>query len=338
LEDPAVIRHFAGLIQTPENLRMLTLHTFADSMATSDKLWNGFKDTLLWTLYHKSMNVLLGGTDFIRVEEKQRELMAEEVSQLMPRSFEREELEAHFYTLPSRYFQIHQAREIFADLALAHRFMQQQLTDANNALEPVLTWHNQPDRGYTSVKVCTWDRPGLFSTITGSLSAAGINILSAQIFSRSDGIVIDTFYVTDAPSGAMVGREARDHFEAVLSEALTHPGIDLSRLIAQQKRTRPLYQSLSGERIPTRIIFDNETAENHTVIDIETEDQLGLLYLISQTLTELGLDIALAKISTEKGAAIDSFYVTDRGDHKILDPGRQKSITNKLLAALRTLG
>ena len=47
LDDPAVIRNFAGLIQTPENLRLLTLHTFADSLGTSDKLWNGFKDSLL---------------------------------------------------------------------------------------------------------------------------------------------------------------------------------------------------------------------------------------------------------------------------------------------------
>src|SRR5258705_4967876 len=70
LDDHAVIRSFAAQIQTAENLRMLTLHTFADSMATSDKLWNGFKDSLLWELYHKAMRVLTVGTDFIRAEEK----------------------------------------------------------------------------------------------------------------------------------------------------------------------------------------------------------------------------------------------------------------------------
>src|SRR4030095_11172281 len=83
LDDPAVVRHFAGLVQSAENLRMLALHTYCDSMATSDKLWNGFKDALLWSLYHKSMSVLLGGTDFVRAEEKQRELLAEEVTGLL---------------------------------------------------------------------------------------------------------------------------------------------------------------------------------------------------------------------------------------------------------------
>src|SRR5262249_41571595 len=146
LEDPSVIRHFASLVQTTENLRMLALHTFVDSLATSDKLWNGFKDSLLWTLYHKTHTVLLGGSDFIRAEEKQRQLLADEVSQLLPQTFHRDELDAHFAALPARYFQIHQAKEIFSDLALAHRFMHQQLVLEDKALEPVVNWHNEPDR------------------------------------------------------------------------------------------------------------------------------------------------------------------------------------------------
>ena len=84
-------------------------------------------------------------------------------------------------------------------------------------------------------------------------------------------------------------------------------------------------------------IFDNETSDNRTVIDVETEDQLGLLYAISQALTEVGLDISLAKISTEKGAAIDSFYVSEQDSQKVLHPDRQKYIAEKLMGALRSL-
>jgi len=337
LEDTSVIRQFAGLVQTPENLRMLTLHTFADSMATSDKLWNGFKDSLLWTLFHKAMHVLLGGTDFIRAEARQRELLAEEVGQMLPRTFQRDELDAHFSGLPTRYFQIHQAKEVFTDMALAHRFMHQQLAEEDKALEPVVAWHNEPDRGYTSLKVCTWDRTGLFSTMTGSLAATGVNILSAQIFSRDDGIVIDTFYVTDARAGGVVGKEARERLEAMLRRALTGEALDFPALIARQRPARPLFQSNSGERIPTRIFFDNDSSENRTIIDLETEDHLGLLYAISKVLTDAGLDISLAKISTEKGAAIDSFYVAELDGQKLLQPERQRYIAERMLAALRAL-
>src|SRR5687767_15628096 len=46
-------------------------------------------------------------------------------------------------------------------------------------------------------------------------------------------------------------------------------------------------------------------------------------YAVSQVFAELGLNISLAKISTEKGAAIDTFYVTEKFGQKILDPARQ---------------
>src|SRR5258708_3095255 len=121
LDDPAGIRQFAPHVQNAETLALLTLHTFAHTLATSDNLWNGFKDSLLWALQHKAMAMLTGGTEFMRAEEKQRELLMEEVHRLMARAFEEDELQAHFAMLPARYFQIHTAREILDDLLLVHR-------------------------------------------------------------------------------------------------------------------------------------------------------------------------------------------------------------------------
>ncbi|PYK00018.1 MAG: [protein-PII] uridylyltransferase [Verrucomicrobia bacterium] len=336
LDDPAVIRNFAAQIQNPEHLKLLTLHTFADTLGTSDKLWNGFKDSLLLLLFHKTMEQLTGGTAFIRAEEKQRALLADEVRQLMADTCSEEELQAHFATLPPRYYQIHSAKDILADLTLVHRFMRHQLVDEDKALEPAVDWHNEPDRGYTAVKVCTWDRHGLFSKIAGSLTATGLNILSAQIFTRNDGIILDTLFVTDARNGLLANKEEHERFEKYLSQALTGD-IDLHALIGRRKVARPLYQSLEGERIPTLIRFDNETSDTRTVIDLETEDDLGLLYTISQALAELDLDIYVAKISTEKGAAIDSFYVSESGGAKIRDTDRQKEIERRLRTAIARL-
>src|SRR5205814_3316660 len=140
-----------------EALTLLTLHTFVDSQATSDKLWNGFKDSLLWLLYHKTIALMSGGTEFTRAEEKQRELLMEEVQRQMPPQLSAEELQAHFSALPSRYFQIHSTREVLDDLVLAHRFMRLQTSDVEHPLNPVVTWHDLPDRGCNAVKVCTWD-------------------------------------------------------------------------------------------------------------------------------------------------------------------------------------
>ena len=336
LDDPAVIRNFAQQIQTVENLTMLTLHTFADSMGTSDQLWNGFKDSLLWNLYQKTRELLLGGTEFFRAEERQRELLADEVQRLMPPSFSHEEVNAHFANLPTRYFQINHARGILTDLTQAHRFMQLQLSEKEAALSPVISWHNERDRGYTSVHICTWDRHGLFSKIAGSLTAAGLNILSAEIITRGDRIILDRFFVTDANTGLIAKKEEREKFETLIHQILTGEEVDLAALIAPQK-SAGAYRFFEGERIPTAVYFDNETSETRTIIQIETEDKMGLLYAISQVMNDLDLDIYVAKISTEKGAAIDTFYIGETDGGKITSPERQKGIEKKLRAAINRL-
>ena len=228
LDDAAVIRNFARKIETPEVLNLLTLLTFADSQGTSDKLWNGFKDLLLSSLYHKTlqlhsyaMPLLTGGTEFIRAGEGQRESLLKEVRKLAAKSLSGGEVEAHFAMLSLRYFQIRTAKEIVDDLELAHRFMRRLILEDNRALSPATAWQDEPDRGYSAIKVCTWDRARLFSKITGSLTAAGLNILGAQIFTRNDGIVLDTFFVNDGRTGNLATRQQRDKFDNLLEKVLT---------------------------------------------------------------------------------------------------------------------
>ena len=338
MDDASVIRNVARQIETPETLSLLTVLTFVDSQATSDKLWNGFKDSLLWQLHQRVMPLLTGGTEFIRAEEKQRESLMKEVEELLPTPFSEEELKAHFAALPARYFQIHTARQIHEDLLLAHRFMRLQVMQENKPLAPVVNLHNEPDRGYSVVRVCTWDRAGLFGKMAGSLSAAGLTILSSQVFTRADGIALDTFFVTDAFTGKLANAEQRDVFEGLLARVLSEDGMDLHKHIAQQKISHPLYEAYTGEQIPTQIEFDNEMSDSRTFIEVETEDRIGLLYTIADTLAELEVDISTARICTEKGAAIDSFYVRELDGGKIISPERQKSIERRLLHAINGLG
>ena len=102
-----------------ETLAILTLHTVADSLGTSDKLWNGFKDTLLLTLHRKAQSLLGGTSEEPAGTEKVRETLIAEVRRLMPGSFSEDELQAHFANLPARYFEVHSVRQIFTDLTLA---------------------------------------------------------------------------------------------------------------------------------------------------------------------------------------------------------------------------
>ncbi|HEY3857884.1 MAG TPA: [protein-PII] uridylyltransferase [Verrucomicrobiae bacterium] len=338
LDDPAIIASFAQQIQSVENLVLLTIHTFADSMGTSDQLWNGFKDAVMWTLYHKTRQHLVGGTDFLLAEVRQRELLVEEVTRMAPATFDPAEIRAHFNHVPPRYCQINDATEILRDITQVHRFIQLQLSDneENNALTPIVTWQNERDRGWTIVTICTWDRERLFSNITGCLTAAGLNILSAEIVTRSDGVILDTFCVTDAKGGVLANREERDKFEALVQKVLTGAAVDLRGLIAKVRTAPPLYKSIEGERIPTLVEVDNATSDSRTIVDIQTEDRVGLLYDISRVLADLNVNVYLAKILTEKGAAIDSFYLTEKGGAKVIEPTRQKEISERLKKAIQT--
>jgi [protein-PII] uridylyltransferase len=337
LDDPMVIRIFSRQVGTPEALNLLTLLTFADSQGTSDKLWNGFKDALLWQLHSRAMTLLTGGSEFVRAEKEQRELLIKEVRALLPDTLTEEELLSHFNTLPPRYFQIHLAKEIVDDLELVHHFIRQQVFAEEGTLSPIIKWQDEPDRGYNLVRICTWDRAGLFGKIAGTFSAAGLNILSAQIFTRSDGIVLDEFFVNDAKTGNLATREQHEKFDQLLDDGLTGKVVDLSALIARQKESHPAYEAYAGERMPTQIHLDNEASETRTQIEIETEDRLGLLHAISRSFAELTLDISAARIVTERGAAIDSFYVSEHDGGKIISPERQSLIAQRLREAISRL-
>jgi [protein-PII] uridylyltransferase len=283
------------------------------------------------------MPLLAGGSEFVRASEKQRELLLNEVRELASKRVSDEEMAAHFETLLPRYFEIHNAKEILADIEMTHQFIEQLVFKGENTLSPIITWQDEPDRGYSLAKICTWDRAGLFSKIAGALSASGLNILSAQIFTRSDGIALDEFFVVDARTGNLAAREQHEKFDALMEKILTGLDVDLTALIKKQIATQSLYLPYAGERMPTQIHFDNESSDTRTLIEIETEDHLGLLYAISQTFAILDVDVTGARIVTERGAAIDNFYARELDGGKIESPARRILIENKFREAIKQL-
>lgn len=333
LDEPAEIRRFAALVGSVDRLDLLTLHTVADSLGTSDKLWNGFKNTLLLTLYRRTRELLQGGPEFIEAASRRRDHLAEGVQSVLPSGFPADEVEAHFAAMPSRYFLLREARDIGADLATIHHFLARVASDDADPLDPVATWEDAPERGYTVVRVATWDRVGLFSRICGALTATGLNILSAEIFTRADLIAIDAFQVIDAASGALVDERAQLRFLECLRETVCD-GADPRESIGRRRPPEPIYDAASLPPIPTIVRFDNLASEERTLLEIEAPDRVGLLFAMTQVLSELGLDISVAKICTERGAAFDSFYIVETNGTKIESEGRQEEISRRLREAM----
>lgn len=333
LDDPGEIEQFASLVENAERLRLLTLLTVADTRGTSTTLWNGFKNTMLSKLYTRTAEHLSGKSVAERADQTQRSRLARSVRERLAGRLEPDEIDAHFAGLPARYFLCRSTREVIADLELMHDFMVAQLSPETAALQPVMAWHDLPDRGYTQLKVCTWDHQGAFSQITGALTAAGLTILRAEVFTRDEGVLIDTFLVLEGETGQLVKPEVRAHCDRLLREILVQRSDPLACLPGNRKRRAPE----GAEAIPTQIWFDNDTVPDRTIIEVEAQDRLGLLYTISRELAGFGLDITVAKIATEKGAASDTFYVRHADGSRLTEPKAQRELAALLKRAIDRL-
>ncbi len=335
LDDPHVIASFAESVENAENLHALTLLTLADSLGTSDKLWSAFKDQLLLMLHARVDRHLRGERRL--AEEADRERLRSEVRRRLPPEIADDEIEAHFANLPPSYFREAHDTEVAADVQLAHDFIRAQVLGDESPLLPVTRWQAAPEHGCSVVRCCTWDRHGLFARLAGALTAAGLNILSAEIYTRKDGFVLDTFYVVEPGTGSPASQRAQDRFKTIAGEALTGL-LDLDqRLRTQRGTTQTRYLAPGGEPLAPRVQFHQESRPARTILEVDAEDRLGLLYTIATVLAGSGVDIALAKINTANGVASDAFYVSEAGGRPIEPASRQKQIVGALLTAIKAL-
>jgi [protein-PII] uridylyltransferase len=166
--------------------------------------------------------------------------------------------------------------------------------------------------------------------IAGSLSIVPLNILSADIYTRGDNVVLDVFRVCDLKSRAVTDKRDFALVETTLRRALSEQAFDFGPLLEKARR-QVVGRARAGIELSTRVITDNKSHPQYTLIQIETPDRLGLLYDLLSALAQEGVSIALSRISTEKGVAVDTFYVADsvtRG--KINDPTRTTALQKRL--------
>jgi [protein-PII] uridylyltransferase len=82
------------------------------------------------------------------------------------------------------------------------------------------------------------------------------------------------------------------------------------------------------------VTVDNSLSDTHTVVEVRAPDRLGLLYLITRALAAEGLDIATAKIATDRDHALDAFYVTGRAGGKVETPDALARLRESIATAL----
>jgi [protein-PII] uridylyltransferase len=179
--------------------------------------------------------------------------------------------------------------------------------------------------------------PGIFHKLTGALTSNRLQILSADINTLAEGLVLDRFYVQDQDFSGPPPAERMEQISRALVAALRD---DLGRPPSFRKvwQQRATAQAAAIQNLPTRVTIDNTTAERFTILAAFAYDKMGLLYAMARTLFELGLSVSTAKIGTHLDQVVDVFYVTDQQTgEKITDEDRLAHVRRRLMSAIEEI-
>ena len=325
LDDERLIIEFARQVEQKERLELLYLLTYLDINAVGPQVLTDWKASLLWELFIKTHTVLSRGVPEGEAEARRADTLRDALVAELAADFGAEVVRQHLVLMPLRYILTTSAAKVARHL---------ELIEAVRRGEPMAVhWTAYPAAGYSEVLVCAPGAPGRFSGVVGTLTANGINILSAQLFSRADGVMIRAFQVSDGRGAALeneaVWRRFRDDLRGFMAGQAT-----VRELIRSRRRELLAKPPLLQGEIHARVEFDNVVSDRYTVIDIRTQDRLGLLYVITSTLSRLEIDTVLAKITTEADQAMDVFYVTEKDGGKVTGEVRMAAIHDALVHAI----
>jgi [protein-PII] uridylyltransferase len=162
------------------------------------------------------------------------------------------------------------------------------------------------------------DRHKLLANISGALAAHKVNILSAEIFARGDGVVFDIFRICTTDFEPVNSRYRQEEIENLLRSGLSGEDPDYRKLIDLADDDLHDWHEIA-DQFPQRVYLNNDSSKDFTLLEIQAIDRLGLLHHILSTIGRLDLAVTNARITTTRGAAIDTIYLVNSNGDKILD-------------------
>ncbi len=297
LFDPEAIHALAQQVETVERLKALTLLTYADISAVNPAAMTPWRAEQLWQLY------LMLHAEFTR------ELESERV----------EAADSDFLRgLPTRYLRTHTPEEIEMHLALEARRASAPGGAAVDLRRLDAAWQ---------LTLIAADRAGLFAAAAGTISSFGMNIVRAEAFANSQGLVLDTFAFEDPHRTLDLNPPEVERLRAT-AERVIAGKLNVRDLL--RHRPKPPLPSRKAAFAP-RISFDSDASRSATLVEIVAQDRPGLLYDLASAISDSGANIEVVLIDTQAHKAIDVFYVT-AGGHK-LDEQQQAALGETLRKA-----
>jgi len=330
LSDPDVIARFAERVEDDEHLVQLYLVTLCDTAMTAPDNLSAWKDGLLRDLVMRTRAHFRGGSIAASASDRDTGLRAKVIQLAGDDPAVLPVVDA----IDPRLLTQLTARQAARHVKLVTQARQ---TRPHVGLH-VNCW---PLKGHSEVAIVAPDAPGVLATIAGALTASRVDVLGAVLghVDLPEGrLVTDVFYVRDLKGAAIpeddprwlrLGTDLRE-----LLDGSPDPG-EVASLIARRRPRSGMPKRVTPGVVTEIRIHDDSTAA--TIIEVFTRDRVGVLYAITQTLADLGLDISLAKVSTEGEKVADVFYVT-RAGKRITDDAEREELVARLRAAVEAPG
>jgi [protein-PII] uridylyltransferase len=320
LSDRKTIENFAAVVQSVEQMKLLTILTTADIRGVGPGVWNGWKAQLIRTLYYETEPALTGG--FSEVNRAQRIAAAQGEFRAAFTEWPEAELNAYIGRhYPAYWLKVELARKI------RHARFLRASEQAGTKLAINVGFDEA--RGVTELTILAVDHPWLLSIIAGACASAGANIVDAQIYTTTDGRALDTIaisreYDRDEDEGRRATRIG-EMIEDVLEGRLRLPEVVAKR--GNRGKLKPFV-------VEPEVIINNQWSDRYTVIEVSGLDRPGLLYQLTTAISKLNLNIASAHVATFGERARDVFYITDLLGAQITAPTRQAAIKRALIHLL----
>ncbi len=299
-EEPEVVRQFASMFGTEEQLKMLVLLTLCDVGAVSPDTLTPWKEELLWRLYVDAYNHMTLGYGDDVIDRDQALVAALQANR--PSDIPEAEMATFLEGLPRRYLILFTHDSIYRHVRLSRDIRP---NEAHFFLEKKAeAWE---------LTVVSLDKPFLFSNICGVLAYFGMDILRGHALTSPAGLALDVFQFADSDAFFERNSQGPKEFDRRLREVVSGE-TDVTSLLKNKEGSVLARRSLV-RRTPV-VHFDSGHSQRYTVLELVADDAPGLLHRVSRVISDRGIDVDLVLISTEGQKAIDVFHIT-RGGSKL---------------------
>jgi len=290
LNDPATLDNFISIFPSIKALDHLYLLSYADLSAVNPQVWTQWKADLLRELYTKAKSMLieqLSGEELIN---------AKSIALINNEEFTSDD------TMVEHLDQVD-------DLSYVFHFSQEEITQHIEEIEKgtKVSVFFKENESFTNVTVVTKDSASLLAKLCGALAINDLNIHDAKIFTRKDGIVIDSFNVSDFRTEKFVNKSRYKLIEKAVANSIS----DDLNIEKEFEKVRSKWKRLinNSAGLSNKVEIDFEEHDKYSIIDVFAPDKIGLLYAITNKMAQLGLTVAFAKISTKVVGVLDAFYI-----------------------------